>query len=72
MPTLLEVSEQAKQLTVDEKTVLCHQLLTDLETPDPDIQALWLEEVRRRVLAHREDPQPTFSEEEVMAGLLDL
>ena len=71
MATLLEVSEQAKLLTVDEKTILCHQLLSELETPDPRIESLWREEVRRRIRAHREHPEPTYSAEEVLAGLLD-
>ena len=37
---------------------------------DAKTQMLWREEVKQRILAHRANPEPTFSEEEVFADLL--
>lgn len=70
-PSLQEVSDQARQLASSDKAILLDELLVQLSEPDPIIHQLWQDEVRRRVVEHMENPEPTLSREEVMADLLE-
>jgi hypothetical protein len=70
-PSLQDVSNQARLLASSDKAILLDELLVQLSEPDPVIHQLWLDEVRRRVMDHRENPEPTFSREEVMADLFE-
>jgi putative addiction module component (TIGR02574 family) len=50
-----------------EKLRLVDAILTDLAKPDPEIDAVWIEEARKRWAAYKDGRIPTVSYEEVMA-----
>lgn len=67
MPTTVkELTEQAANLPDMEKLALVNALLEQLDRPDPEIDHIWLEEVRRRIQAHREGRIESRSFESIM------
>jgi putative addiction module component (TIGR02574 family) len=50
-----------------EKLRLVDAILTDLDTPDPEIDRIWADEARKRWAAYRAGRIPTVSYEDVMA-----
>jgi putative addiction module component (TIGR02574 family) len=50
-----------------EKLRLVDAILTDLAKQDPEIDAVWIEEARKRWAAYKDGRLPTVSYEEVMA-----
>lgn len=58
--------EQVRGLPDLEKLALVDEILTDLDRPDPEIDAAWLMEVRERQAAYRSGKLKTRSYAEVM------
>ena len=50
-----------------EKLRLVDAILMDLDKPDPEIDRIWADEVRKRWAAYKAGRIPTLSYEEVMA-----
>ncbi len=71
METTYEAIEQAaKQLTIKQKAALAHTLLKDLdEGEDEDVQALWMDEAKRRYDAYLRGEMEAIDGDEVMARL---
>ena len=58
--------EQVRELPDLEKLALVDEILSDLDRPDPEIDAAWLTEVRERQAAYRAGRLKTRSYAEVM------
>jgi putative addiction module component (TIGR02574 family) len=67
MATTDKLLSQIKALPELEKLRLVDAILTDLDGPDPEIDAVWVEEARQRWLAYKAGRLSTISYEEVMA-----
>jgi hypothetical protein len=61
-----ELYQQANQLPPLEKLRLAELLLADLDTPDPTIDAIWLDEAQIRWKKYQAGELTTVSYEEVM------
>ena len=61
-----ELFQQANQLPPLEKLRLAELLLADLDTPDPTIDAIWLDEAPIRWQKYQAGELTTVSYEEVM------
>jgi putative addiction module component (TIGR02574 family) len=74
MNTTYEAVEQAaRQLTIPEKAALAQTLLMDLdEGEDEDVEALWVEEARRRYEAYLRGEMEAIDGDEVMARLRSM
>jgi putative addiction module component (TIGR02574 family) len=66
MPNSQELYQQAIQLPSIEKLRLAELLLADLDTPNPEIDAIWREEAQKRWQAYKAGEQKTISYEAVM------
>jgi putative addiction module component (TIGR02574 family) len=62
------LSEQARQLTPEERIELVEDLLGSLDPIDPEIDRLWAEEARDRLQAYRRGEIEAISLEEVIAS----
>jgi putative addiction module component (TIGR02574 family) len=66
--TLLEIEEQARRLSAEERARLAETLLESLrETPLAEIEAAWEREIEERVAAFHGGKGRTHSAEEVFA-----
>jgi len=54
MSTAKDILKEAIQLEPTEKVKLVDQLITSLDKPDKDIDALWAEEAESRLNAYRQ------------------
>ena len=61
-----ELYQQANQLPPLEKLRLAELLLADLDTPDPTIDAIWLDEAQIRWKKYQAGELTTVSYEEVI------
>jgi hypothetical protein len=66
MLNIQELYQQANQLPPLEKLRLAELLLADLDTPDPTIDAIWLDEAKIRWQKYQAGELTTVSYEEVM------
>ena len=66
MLTSQELYQQANQLPPLEKLHLAELLLADLDTPNPDIDAIWRDEAQRRWQAYQSGELKTVSYDAVM------
>lgn len=66
--TVHELCERAKELTDSEKLELIDELHAQLDHPDPVVDHIWLDEVRKRREAYREGRLETRSYEDILAG----
>jgi hypothetical protein len=67
MPTnLKEICQQATELSDTDKLVLVDALLAQLDRPDPELDYVWAEEVRRRRQAYRAGRLEARDYEQVM------
>ena len=57
---------EIRALSEEEKLRLLDVILTDLDTPDPDIDHVWASEARKRWAAFKGGRLPTVSYEELM------
>ena len=60
------LSEQARQLTPEERLALVEDLLDSLHRTDPEIDRLWAEEARDRLAAYRRGEIEAIPFEEVL------
>ena len=60
-----KLEQEIKSLPDIEKLRLVDAILADLDTPDPEIDRIWAEEVRKRWNAYKEGRLWTVSYEEV-------
>lgn len=65
--SLEELTAQAQLLPLKDRATLAETLLESLGEPDPHLDALWKEELRRRLEAHERGELPSYTYEEVMA-----
>jgi putative addiction module component (TIGR02574 family) len=63
------LSEQARQLTPEERIELIEDLQQSLDPADPEIDRLWAEEARDRLDAYRPGEIEAVTVEEVLASL---
>ncbi|MCK9394574.1 MAG: addiction module protein [Methylobacter sp.] len=61
-----ELYQQVSRLPPLEKLRLAELLLADLDTPNPEIDAIWREEAQKRWKAYKAGEQKTVSYEAVM------
>ncbi len=66
MPNFQELYQQANQLPPLEKLHLAELLLSDLDTPNPEIDAIWRDTAQQRWQAYQEGRLKTVSYAEVM------
>ncbi len=66
MPNCQDIYQQANQLPPLEKLRLAELLLADLDTPNPEIDAVWRDEAQRRWQAYRAGELKTVSYDAVM------
>jgi putative addiction module component (TIGR02574 family) len=63
-----ELAEQARSLSLDERSRLVELLLESLrEPPLSDVEAAWTREIERRVAAYERGEVETFAAEDVFA-----
>lgn len=67
MPTLEEVTAQAQLLSREEQVALANELLAVVEYLDPEVEAVWDEEIQARIAAHEKEPLPSYSFDEIVA-----
>ena len=66
--SLVEVEQQARMLTPDERARLAEMLLESLQdTPLPEIEAVWQRAIENRVAAYDKGELETHPAEEVFA-----
>ena len=63
------LSEQARQLTPEERIELIEDLQKSLDPTDPEIDRAWVEEARDRLDAYRRGEIEAVTIEEVLASL---
>ena len=61
----IEILEQALKLKPDEKYRVVEGLLSSLDVPDRELDAIWADEAERRLKAYREGRLGSVSMEEV-------
>ena len=66
MPSSQELYQQLSHLPSLEKLRLAELLLADLDTPNPEIDAVWREEAQKRWQAYQSGSLKTVSYEAVM------
>ena len=62
-----KIAEEIRNLTDADKLGLVDVILSELDQPDPEIDAVWAEEARRRWAAYKAGTIPTVSYEDVMS-----
>jgi len=60
---------QALQLPPNDRAALVEGLITSLDRPDPDLDALWLKEAESRMAAYRAGELGAVDADEVFAEL---
>jgi putative addiction module component (TIGR02574 family) len=60
---------QALQLPSNDRAALVEELITSLDKPDAELDALWLEEAESRLSAYRAGELVAIDEEEIFAEL---
>jgi putative addiction module component (TIGR02574 family) len=60
---------QALQLPSDDRAALVEELITSLDKPDAELDALWLKEAESRMAAYRAGELVAIDAEEVFAEL---
>ena len=60
---------QALQLPSDDRAALIEELITSLDKPDAELDALWLKEAESRMAAYRAGELVAIDSEEVFAEL---
>lgn len=66
MPLTSDIQRALHELPDIEKQLLVDELLTQLDRPDPEMDRLWLEEVRRRRQDYKTGKARVYTLEEVM------
>jgi putative addiction module component (TIGR02574 family) len=66
MTTSQDIYQQIRQLSALEKLQLAERLLADLDSPDPDIDAVWRAEAEKRWEAYQEGRIKTVSYADIM------
>ena len=66
MSNCQELYQQANQLPPLEKLRLAELLLADLDTPDPEIDAIWRNEAQKRWQSYQAGELKTISYDSVM------
>ncbi|WP_197488421.1 addiction module protein [Methylomonas koyamae] len=66
MSTTQEIYQKLSQLMPLEKLQLAEMLLADLDTPDPQIEAVWRDEVQKRWQAYKDGKISTVSYDSIM------
>ncbi|GMR07393.1 MAG: hypothetical protein BMS9Abin26_0396 [Gammaproteobacteria bacterium] len=66
MSSTKEILKEALSLSPDEKAELVDELLVSLDSPEPDIEKVWAEEVEKRIDAIDQGKSKTISLEEVL------
>ena len=66
MPLTNDITRALHELPDIEKQMLVDELLTQLDHPDPEIDRLWLAEVRRRRQDYKAGKARMYTLEEVM------
>ena len=66
MPLTNDISRVLQELPDIEKQMLVDELLTQLDHPDPEMDRLWLAEVRRRRQDYKSGKARMYTLEEVM------
>ena len=61
-----KLAEEAAKLSPDERAELVEGILMTFDPPKPDIDALWLAEVKDRALAYERGEMPAADMEEVL------
>ena len=69
--TTKELKDEALSLPVEERAMLADALLQSLNGPDPEIDHLWAEEIRRRVEDMKAGKVQLIPGEEVFARIRD-
>ena len=62
------MAEEARTLPVADKLALIDRLLAQLDRPDPELDAVWADEARKRWKAYRDGRLGSVSYDEVMAA----
>ena len=60
---------QALQLSPNDRAALVEGLITSLDKPDPELDALWLKEAENRMAAYRAGELDAVNADEVFAEL---
>lgn len=60
---------QALELPSNDRAALVEELLTSLDKPDPELDALWLKEAERRMAAYRAGDLGAVDADDVFAEL---
>jgi putative addiction module component (TIGR02574 family) len=63
---------QALQLPPNDRAALVEELITSLDKPDPELDALWLKEAESRMAAYRAGELGVVDAEEVFAELIEV
>ncbi|MCQ8180712.1 addiction module protein [Methylomonas sp. SURF-1] len=66
MSTTQELYQQLSQLMPLEKLQLAEMLLADLDTPDPQIDAVWRDEAQKRWQAYKDGKMSSVSYDSIM------
>jgi putative addiction module component (TIGR02574 family) len=61
------LSEQARELSPDDRIALVEDVLDSLDKPDPSIERLWVREARERLAAYRRGDLPAKDLNEILA-----
>ncbi|MBF0284094.1 MAG: addiction module protein [Magnetococcales bacterium] len=64
-----EIVEETRQLPPAERLEVVDAILDSLDQPDPEIDRLWLQEIKERMEAFRKGEMEAFPMDEVMARL---
>lgn len=64
---MINIFEDSLKLPPKERAMLADQLLSSLDQPDENIDALWRKEVEKRLLALKKGPIKTVSLKEVLS-----
>lgn len=67
--TTREMLEQALRLEPEQRFELAEKILQSLDQPDPAIDAVWIDEAERRLIAHRSGKVQGIPAEEVFGKL---
>jgi putative addiction module component (TIGR02574 family) len=59
---------QALELPSNDRAVLVEELITSLDQPDPELDALWLKEAEHRIAAYRAGELGAVDADDVFAG----
>lgn len=67
--TVNDLVKQALQLEPAKRSELVEEILHSLDQPDPVVEAVWLEEAERRLMAYRAGKVHGVSAEDIVGTL---